>query len=144
MSAPGVPDDAECVDPPGTEAKVCVSCPSWQQQPATGNCKGGLCEECCQSNRGDGPFNCCDGAYPTSAEATVADKAFKAEFGQLFEKAMSSLKKGIDALPDGTESEESLLDRYRRKRLRPEDEDTTDEEFGAQPEDDDTTACILF
>jgi len=27
----------------------------------------------------------------------------------------------------------------RRKRLRPEDEDTTDEEFGAQPEDDDTT-----
>ena len=26
-----------------------------------------------------------------------------------------------------------------RKRVRPEDEDTTDEEFGAQPEDDDTT-----
>ena len=83
---------------------------------------------------------------PASAEATVADKASKAEFGQLFEKAMSSLKTGIDALPDGTESEESLLDRYRRKRAAghtldttDEDTSTTDEEFGGQPEDNDTT-----
>ena len=83
---------------------------------------------------------------PASAEATVADKASKAEFGQLFEKAMSSLKTGIDALPDGTESKESLLDRYRRKRAAghtldttDEDTSTTDEEFGGQPEDNDTT-----
>ena len=32
-----------------------------------------------------------------------------------------------------------VLNWDRRKRLRPEDEDTTDEEFGAQPEGDDTT-----
>ena len=39
-----------------TEAKVCPLC----SEEATDNCKGGLCEECCQSNRGGGPFNCCD------------------------------------------------------------------------------------
>ena len=71
-----------------------------------------------------------DDADPASAR--------KAEFDQLFKQSMSSLKTSIDALPDG----EGALDTYRRKRLLDEvttDEDTTEEEFGAQPEDDDTT-----
>jgi hypothetical protein len=42
---------------PSGEAKVCPLC----SEEATDNCKGDLCEECCQSNRGGGPFNCCGG-----------------------------------------------------------------------------------
>ena len=30
-------------------------------------CQGGLCEGCCESNRGTGPFQCCDGHWMSGA-----------------------------------------------------------------------------
>ena len=30
---------------------------------ADGECQGGLCAGCCESNRGTGPFQCCDGQW---------------------------------------------------------------------------------
>ena len=33
---------------------------------ATGDCTKGNCEDCCMSNRGEGPFNCCRGPHSSS------------------------------------------------------------------------------
>ena len=41
--------------------------------------------------------------------------------------------------PDGKWEPARSVDPPGRKRIRPEDDDTTEEEFGAQPEDGDTT-----
>ena len=34
---------------------------------ATGDCTKGNCEDCCMSNRGEGPFNCCKGPHSYSS-----------------------------------------------------------------------------
>ena len=52
--------------PESASPAVCPLCPLG----ATDTCKGGLCEDCCLSNRGEGPFNCCGGGggEPDSGE----------------------------------------------------------------------------
>ena len=41
---------------------------------ATEDCKGGNCESCCESNRGTGPFQCCNGGYEPSDDESAAER----------------------------------------------------------------------
>ena len=50
-------------------AAVCNLCDG----EVTGDCKGGNCESCCQSSRGTGLFQCCDGGYRSSGDASSAE-----------------------------------------------------------------------
>ena len=55
------------------ETNICKIC----DEEAAESCQGGLCDDCCESNRGTGPFQCCDGqgiydwSSDESAEAFV-------------------------------------------------------------------------
>ena len=54
------------------EADMCKVC---EEEEADEKCQGGLCTGCCESNRGTGPFQCCDGhwVYVWDSDETAED-----------------------------------------------------------------------
>ena len=50
-------------------AVICNIC----DEEATGDCKKGNCVSCCESSRGTGVFQCCDGGYGSSGEESAAE-----------------------------------------------------------------------
>ena len=51
-----------------TEVIICEQC----KEEMTGDCEGGLCTECCRSNKIMGNFHCCDGGYGSSSDEVAA------------------------------------------------------------------------
>jgi hypothetical protein len=52
----------------GLEMDTCQIC----DEEADGECQTGLCTGCCESNRGTGPFQCCDGWSSDEPEELVS------------------------------------------------------------------------
>jgi hypothetical protein len=82
-------------EPGGAAQEVCPLC----SQEATDRCKGGLCEECCQSNRGGGPFNCCRGGGGETDSGAEEDVPV-CDHRMLICRQGYSLKKDFSYIPE--------------------------------------------
>ena len=65
-------------------AAVCSLCDGREGE-VTGNCKAGNCETCCQSSRGTGVWQCCDGGFGSSGDESSGEAPEAAGGCLLFE-----------------------------------------------------------